>query len=69
MCGLKCYIVGKEGGEIADFYHDSHILGTKLQAYFFDSAIKVEDVGTPGDLIPNEYMEISPVRIEEVPNS
>jgi hypothetical protein len=30
MCGLKCYVVAKEGGEIIDFYHDSHILGTKL---------------------------------------
>jgi hypothetical protein len=69
MCGLKCYVVGKEGSEIANFYHDSHILGTKLQAYLFDSAIEAEDVGTLGDLSPNEYMEISLVRIEELPNS
>jgi hypothetical protein len=69
MCGLKCYVIAKEGGEIADFYHDFHILGTKLQAYLFDLAIEAEDVGTPRDLSPNEEMEISLVRIEEVPNS
>jgi hypothetical protein len=68
MCGLKCYVVAKEGGEIADFYHDSHILGTKLQAYLFDPAIEAEDVSTLGDLSPDEYMEILPLRIEEVPN-
>jgi hypothetical protein len=44
-------------------------LGTKLQAYLFDLAIEAEDVGTPRDLSPNEEMEISLVRIEEVPNS
>jgi hypothetical protein len=69
ICGLKCYVVAKEGGEIVDFYHDSHILGTKLQAYLFDPAIEVQDVGTSGDLSPDEYMEISRVRIEEVPKS
>jgi hypothetical protein len=68
MCGLKCYVVAKEGGEIADFYHDSYILGTKLQAYLFDPDIEAKDVGTPGDLSPDEYMEILPIRIEEVPN-
>jgi hypothetical protein len=35
----------------------------------FDPDIEVEDVGTPGDLSPDEYMEILPIRIEEVPNS
>jgi hypothetical protein len=69
MCGLKCYVVAKEGGEIADFYHDSYILGTKLQAYLFDPDIEAKDVGTPGDLSPDEYMEILPIRIEEVLNS
>jgi hypothetical protein len=69
MCGLKCYVVAKEGGEIADFYHDSHILGTKMQAYLFDPAIEAEDVSIPRDLSLDEYMKISPVRIEEVPNS
>jgi hypothetical protein len=44
-------------------------LGTKLQAYLFDPDIEAEDVGTPGDLSPDEYMEILPIRIEEVPNS
>ena len=69
MCRLKCYVVTKEGGEIANFYHDSHILEIKLQAYLFNPAIEVEDVGTLGDLSPNEYMEILLVRIEEVLNS
>jgi len=67
MCGLKCYTIAKEGSEIVDFYHNSHILGTKLQAYLFDPAIKAEDVGTPRDS-PDEYMEILLVRIEEVLN-
>jgi hypothetical protein len=68
MCGLKCYVVAKKGGEIAGFQYYSHILGTLLQAYLFDLAIEAEDIGTPEDLSPNEYMEISPEKIEEVPN-
>jgi hypothetical protein len=67
MCGLKCYVVAKEGGEMADFYYDSHILGTKLQAYLFDPDIEAEDVSTP-DSTSTEYMEISPEIIEELPN-
>ena len=59
MCGLKCYIVAKEGGKITNFYHDFHILGTKLQAYLFDPAIEAEDVGTPGDLSPSSIWRYS----------
>jgi hypothetical protein len=67
LLGLKCYIVAKEGGEMADFYYNSHILGTKQQAYLFDPDIEAEDVSTP-DSNSTEYMEISPERIEELPN-
>jgi hypothetical protein len=69
MCRLKCYVVAKEGGKMADFYYNSHILGTKLQAYLFDPKIKAEDVATPTNSSPTKYMEISLERIKEVPNS
>jgi hypothetical protein len=68
MYRLKCYVVAKEGGKMANFYYDSHILGTKLQAYLFDPNIEAEDVSTP-DRTSTEYMKISPERIEELPNS
>jgi hypothetical protein len=68
MCGLKYYVVAKEGGKMADFYYDSHILGTKLQAYLFDPDIEAKDVSIP-DSTSTEYMEISPEIIEELPNA
>jgi hypothetical protein len=53
---------------VADFYYDSHILGSKLQAYLFDPTTKATDAGTLEDLNPNEYIDISPEIIEDVPN-
>jgi hypothetical protein len=68
MYRFKCYIIAKNGGKVADFYYDSHILGSKLQAYLFDPTTKATDAGTLEDLNPNEYIDISPEIIEDVPN-
>jgi hypothetical protein len=43
MCGLKCYIVPTDSSQTADFYHDAHFHGSKLQAYLFDPIIEPED--------------------------